>query len=154
MRKGDLEGFSNAHALLELAYEIAPGDPRVLDGFGCLAWRRGQVNLAEDYFKKALELDETYDPAYAHLALVAESKGEYQAARELLGLALRHNPLNYRARNNLAQALITRGGSSQKQRAYLELRKSYYAGGIEDPVVLFNMKQFGNVEPNAKGGCI
>ena len=96
------DSVERAGRLFELARELDAGDPRVLDGLGCYYYRKGEPDLAKFYFQRALEVDSNYDRAVAHLALIARHDGNIEAARALLELAVRMNPLNYQQRNNLA----------------------------------------------------
>ncbi|MCC6220891.1 MAG: hypothetical protein IT291_06600 [Deltaproteobacteria bacterium] len=121
--------FDSARALLSLAESLSPDDPRVADGFGCLAWRENDFDLAEEYFKKAVSLDSNYDRGYAHLALVAMQNGDREAAKKLFEIALYLNPLNYRARNNFAGLLIE-GGETKE--AYEELLKAQGSGATDE----------------------
>lgn len=107
----DLEGNSKesvdrAQAAFELAKALSPEDPRVLDGLGSVAFRRGDYLKAKGLFQQAVMADESYDPAYMHIAAVAEHNGDLLAAYQLLQKAIEKNPLNYRAHNNLGVFLL------------------------------------------------
>lgn len=111
-----------AEAALKLAQELSPDDPRVLDGLGCVAWRRGNYDLAEEFFKRALSQNGLYDRGYMHLAFIAAERGDSRAAEELLRISLQLNPLNFRARNNLAAELLDAGARpGARAEAYNEL---------------------------------
>lgn len=131
---GDLE---RAEAALRLAAELRESDPRVADGLGAVAWRRGRYADAERLFQRAIALDPNYDRAYSHLALLAERRGDRRRARELLEEAVRLNPLNFRARNNLAAVLLDEGND---RRARNELTKASAAGGAGDLVIERNLR--------------
>ena len=100
------EGVERAQAAFELAKALSPEDPRVLDGLGAVAFRRGDYLKAKGLFQQAIIVDENYDPAYMHLAAVAEKNGDLLAAYQLLQKAIEKNPLNYRAHNNLGAFLL------------------------------------------------
>ena len=118
MRSEEGNYLDQAESALRLAAELAPRDPRVIDGLGCVYWRRGDFSAAEKYFKQAANLDASYERAYVHLALVAERKGMNEEAGRLLEHALFLNPLDYRARNNYAVHLrdeLARGQGTSKR---------------------------------------
>lgn len=95
-------GVERAFGVFSVAGQLAPDDPRVVDGLGAVAYRRGQRDYAVLLFQKAIQLDSSYSRPYAHLALIAEDDGDKEAARELLEMSRRLNPMSYRARHNLA----------------------------------------------------
>lgn len=101
LQSSEPESVERAGRLFELAREIHPRDPRVLNGLGCYYFRKGEPELAKFYFQRAIEVDPNYDRAYAHLALIARDDGNIKAARELLRQAVAMNPLNYQQRSNL-----------------------------------------------------
>lgn len=140
LRRGTWDGFEHAQAAYSTARELAPDDPRVLDGLGCVAWRKGNPNLAELYFKHAAELNPEYDRPVAHLALVAERRGHKRAALQLLRRAVASNPLNFHARNNYAALLLDnfQDGPALAE-AQRELLKAYELAGPEDPIVDENL---------------
>ena len=142
MRQKTTAAYSRALAALELAREMSARDPRVLDALGCVEWRRKNYNLAEYFFRETLRENPNYDRAYAHMAMIAERKGDIKAAQELLLYALQLNPMNYRARNNFAALLIDHKAKDRKssQKAYDELLKVYQSGAAEDPVLEYNLE--------------
>ncbi len=139
LRLGDWDNLDHAQSAYTLARELSPEDPRVIDGLGCVAWRKGNAEQAEFYFRRAAELNRAYDRPVAHLALVAEQRGHTVAAKELLQRALQLNPLNFKARNNLAATLMR--GDEHLADAQRELLKAYELAGPEDPVVGFNLNE-------------
>lgn len=138
MRKADAQGFEDATSALELARELKPGDPRVYDGLGSVAFRKGDLELAEYFFKKALAQDSLYDRGYAHLAMVAQQRGDIEAAVELLRIAVQTNPTNYRSRNNYAVVLAENGIDSR--RAYEELLKAMKTQRVADRITAQNLE--------------
>ena len=140
MREGTNLSYDQAFAALELARDLKPNDPRVIDGLGCVEWRRGNYDLAEHFFSKALELNPRYDRAYAHLAFVAKRKGDLEAARDLLKIAVALNPLNFRSRNNYAIVLAEQ---NDEREAYHQLLKAYQSGGRGDIVLDYNLERVG-----------
>jgi Tfp pilus assembly protein PilF len=134
---------SAALASFELARELSPTDPRVMDALGCVAWNRQEHVLAKYYFQEAIRINPNYDRAYAHLALIAEANGDILAAKELLQIAIRLNPLNYRARNNYAAVLIDElpnHGNENKEVVVHELLKALQSGVTENErVMMYNL---------------
>lgn len=142
LRKGGEASVERAAAVLELAREIKPRDPRILDGLGCVEWHRGNLRLAEHFFKRAIAEDAQYDRGYEHLALIAEERGDLPAAEDLLDISLRLNPLNFRARNNRALLMLKNGSDSQSRyRAYQELLKAYASGARGETALMRNIRQ-------------
>lgn len=137
MRRGDAASFDEAFDALELARDLLPTDPRIVDGLGCVEWRRGNHKLAEHFFKKALEFDPYYDRAYSHLAIVAHENGDKQAALDLLQIAVKMNPLNHRSRNNYAVELLEEGNTYD---AFHQLQRASLAVDEDDPVLSHNLK--------------
>lgn len=138
MRNADAQGLRDAESALELARELKPGDPRVYDGLGAVAFRRGDTTLAEYFFKKALAQDALYDRAYAHLAMIAEQRGDIDVAVELLKIAVQTNPTNYRSRNNFAVVLANHKIDSR--RAYDELLKAMKTQRVADRITNRNLE--------------
>ena len=136
MRVGTPSALDRAQAALEVARDINPDEARVVDGLGCVEWRRGNHRLAEKFFKQALELNPDYDRAFAHLAMVAEADGDRNAARTLLQTAVKMNPLNYRSRNNYAALLLEDG---QTKAAYQQLLRAVQSGGGSEAEIKANL---------------
>ncbi len=125
--RGGESGLDRAEAAFLTAHQLDPLDPRAIDGLGCVALRRLQLEVAEKHFQRAIELHPGYDRPFAHLAAVAELRGDHVAARMLFERALRLNPLNYRARNNYAALLADVYG--ERFRAFRELQQASEASG-------------------------
>lgn len=141
LRSPAATALSDAEAALQLALELAPEDPRVIDGLGCVAWRRGESARAKELFQRVLILNPLYDRAYVHLALIAQDEGDDPAAAALLQRALELNPLNVRARNNYALLLGGRGmeNSELLGAARREIRKANRSVRRVDRVLLRNL---------------
>ena len=60
MERNTPVALDRAQAALELATTIKEKDVRVLDGLGCVSWRRGRPVESKQYFRKAIELDPYY----------------------------------------------------------------------------------------------
>ncbi|MBL7663353.1 hypothetical protein JNK13_11440 [bacterium] len=102
LRKNTTEGRDQALGALTVAIELAPQDARVLDGLGSLYFQEENYQAAKSYFKRAIAADPQYSRPYAHLALIARKESNQSEAERLSRIALKKNPLNFRARNNFA----------------------------------------------------
>lgn len=138
LREANPQAVRSAQVAFSAAYELAPQDPRVIDGLGCVAFQQGRLDSASRYFLSAMHIDPKYDRAYAHLALVAEKKGQYGEAGRLHKMALLVNPLNYRARNNYA---IFLADSDKKLLARYELTKARIFSEAMEPIIERNIRQ-------------
>ena len=116
--------IERAVSALSLANELRPDDPRITDGFGCVAWRQGDRQRAKLFFQRSIQLEPRYDRGYAHLAAIAESDGNQEAAAELFRRALEINPNNFRARNNRAVLAFNKGDANY---AHHEMMKAAYS---------------------------
>ena len=140
LRRPGAANLEQARAAFELAGELSPRDARVLDGLGCVAWRRGNFSAARSYFSEAIRADPGYDRALAHMALIAFRDGNFPEADELFRRALILNPLNYRARNNFVVSKLRRGVSAHSQQILLrELRKALYSAMESEEVIYKNI---------------
>ena len=144
MRIDTPESLDSAFNALELARDLKPNDPRVLDGLGCVEWRRKNFDLAKLFFQKALRQNPSYDRPYAHLAVVAQHDGNTQAAKELNQIAIKLNPMNYRARNNYA-VLLMKEGLNLKARD--ELLKAIHSSQPEQSALEENLKLNLEIKP-------
>lgn len=143
LRQGTPEALERAQGALEVARDLSPNDPRILDGLGCVEWRREHYGLAAEFFNRAIALEPKYDRPYVHLALIAERRGRKEVAKEYLQTAIKLNPLNFRARNNLAVMLLEEG---YPHAAVRQLLQAYNSGAQKDVVVLHNLKQAAELE--------
>jgi tetratricopeptide (TPR) repeat protein len=139
--------LNRAEGALRLVSEIAPEEPRALDGLGCIAFRRKRFGEAEGFFKKALDVAPDYAAAWAHLALIAEGRGHLHAAKALYQRALEKNPLNYRARNNYAVFILENLQSPSS--GFEELQKALAQGGTRE-AILSNNTEYILVNSQAK----
>lgn len=82
------KGYADhALAMYEKALALSPEDKSVLNNMG-FYYKDNNPLLAEDYFKKALEVDPEYELARNNLALLYNKLGNYeQAAKHLKVLA-------------------------------------------------------------------
>ena len=146
LRGSSWDDLDKAQAAYGTARDLSREDPRAIDGLGCVAWRKGNSKLAEFYFRRAVELDSNYDRPLVHLALIADSRGDKQASRELLQMAIALNPLNFRAHNNYAAVLMNSNSNFKSEErskalgeAHRALLKAYELSGPEEPYVTENL---------------
>jgi Tfp pilus assembly protein PilF len=132
MRRGDLD---SAAAAFQVADELAHL-PAALDGLGCIAFLKGENQAAEEFFKRALEIDFSYTEAVGNLALLYEQMGRPQQAEEYFSRAVELSPANYRIRNNYAIFLAQRDNSS-KRLAKEQLARALVL--VDTPLVEANM---------------
>ena len=80
------KNLDEAQELIERALKISPEEPAYLDSLGWLYFKKGDLDKALDYVKRAAVKE---DPEiYYHLAMIYLKKGEVEQARSYLGLAL------------------------------------------------------------------
>lgn len=142
LNDGRREQTDRAEALLDLAASLKSHDARVVDGLGCVAWRRGLIMEARRRFQEAIDLDPAFDAAYMHLALAEQVLGNLNQTRELLAAGARLNPLNYQLLNNYAAFLIDTGSgnSALKNEAYQSLLKASEIAGSGERQISENLK--------------
>jgi len=139
LREGKLR---DAQVAFSMAEELAPIAPAV-DGQGCVALLSGEFDRAESLFKRAYDMDSTYDQALGNLALLRDITGQHQEAKRLYDEAIEALPESVPARNNRAALEYDRG--ARKMEVVDELQK---AGLIADhPVVRENLSRLGHPMP-------
>lgn len=136
LREGRLR---DAQVAFSMAEELAPIAPAV-DGQGCVSLLSGEFDRAETLFKRAYDMDSTYDHALANLALLKDITGKHEEAKKLYDDAIEALPEFVAARNNRAALEYDRGG--RKIEVVEELQK---AGLIADhPVIRENLARLGH----------
>jgi Flp pilus assembly protein TadD len=108
LRSGE---FDQAAAAFDVAFQMA-ALPEALDGLGCVAFMRGELEIAARFFRAAYERDPTYGQALGNLALVLESSGDAGGAAASYKRALELDPRNFRARTNHAAFIARQNGST------------------------------------------
>lgn len=87
------ERLDEAHSLIKKAYLIDPNDAAITDSLGWLYYKRGEVETAEHYIRKAFK--EMKEPEIAsHLIEVLQKQGLKQEARVILFQMLQLFPEN------------------------------------------------------------
>lgn len=105
--------FEKAKAAFSLSFEVVPS-AAAADGFGCALAGEGELDLAETYFRQALELDPSYAYALGNLAWVRAEQGDVRSARVLYQRAMLGAPTEARFRNNFAVSALRDGMSFQQ----------------------------------------
>jgi Flp pilus assembly protein TadD len=100
--------FDEARKAFELASELAPV-AAALDGLGCAALLQGRYDSAEGYFRRAYEMDRSYDEALVNLGLVHELQGRPGEAKTIYMKYLDKNPSSATVRNNITALEYERG---------------------------------------------
>ena len=113
LRLGDLD---RARSSFEVAWDLARLSA-ALDGLGCVAFLSGDLELAQARFIKAYEMNPDSAEPIANLALLYDAVGDKTHAEKLYRFAIKLDPDNYRARNNLG-ALIGDKGQLLRSREY------------------------------------
>lgn len=114
LRAHDLE---SAQASFALALQVHPL-AAALDGLGCVALRKGELHLAERLFHRAYEMEPDYVTSLRNLALLYEAKGLTAQAEKSYKQALKGEPLDFRARNNLGVLLLTKKDEASAAREF------------------------------------
>ncbi|MEI8235253.1 MAG: tetratricopeptide repeat protein [Verrucomicrobiota bacterium] len=107
LQSGDLPA---ARAKLERALALAPGNAEVLTAMGTYWLRSNDFEQAKHFYKRALEANPATVGALNNLAILAMTEGRWDAAQNLLDMALRIEPgdagmrvLRERCANELAR---------------------------------------------------
>ncbi|MCB0321246.1 MAG: hypothetical protein KDD60_09990 [Bdellovibrionales bacterium] len=113
--------LDEAYGAFEVSYELDPS-AAALDGIGCVAFLRGELIQARDYFLAANELEPEYAPSLGHLALIYELLGQSgvpgakEASEILHRRAIALAPEDGILRNNRAVSLGSDGRYSTASR--------------------------------------
>lgn len=114
---GEALALNRASALFQLAFEMDPQGADIQDGFGCIAWRKGNLDSAEAFFAYAIELDPSYARAWVNRAYIEEHKGNKEIAEMFLQKALEINSFDPNALNNLG-GLVYDHASDEHRKEY------------------------------------
>jgi tetratricopeptide (TPR) repeat protein len=83
--------FAEARDLIERAHRLTPNDPAVLDSLGWVNFRLGNLDVAEQYLRQALERFPDQEIA-AHLGEVLWANGKQREARQVWRKFLQEQP--------------------------------------------------------------
>ena len=134
LRAGQLD---QAEASFAVAQEIADF-AAALDGLGCIALLRGNYTRAERLFRRAYEMDDSYDHVLGNLALLYEMQGDRAQAKHFYKHALSDNPKSFRFRNNFA-IFLYENDLENRERIIYELEKAFALAN--DKLMQQNMKR-------------
>ncbi|MHA4869178.1 tetratricopeptide repeat protein [Duganella sp. PWIR1] len=96
------ERLPEAHALIDKAMQMAPGDPFIMDSMGWVQFRMGNLNEAESFLRRAYALRN--DPEIAvHLGEVLHAKGDLEGAQKMWKEAQAKDPKNDALKSTLAR---------------------------------------------------
>ncbi|MBP8263374.1 MAG: tetratricopeptide repeat protein, partial [Pseudomonas sp.] len=85
------ERYDEALQLIELAHQINPQDPAILDSLGWVHYRLGNLQQAEQYLRQAFAAFPDHEVA-AHLGEVLWLRGKQREARQVWRQALDAQP--------------------------------------------------------------
>ncbi len=91
------------------------GNPQFLSNLGLAYHERGQLELAEDCYKKSIQLDALYLNAYYNLHAIYLDKKQYDLASDCLERILRISPEDIDAKFNHALIADYQGKDSAKE---------------------------------------
>lgn len=95
-----------AHALIEKALQMAPGDPFIMDSMGWVQFRMGNLAAAENALRRAYAVRS--DPEIAvHLGEVLWQKGDKDEAQKLWREARSKDPKNDALKSTLARLNVS-----------------------------------------------
>ena len=98
--------LQEAHALIEKALQMAPGDPFIMDSMGWVQFRMGNLAAAEDALRRAYAVRS--DPEIAvHLGEVLWQKGDKAEAQKLWREAQGKDPKNEALKSTLARLNVS-----------------------------------------------
>ncbi|OEZ67614.1 beta-barrel assembly-enhancing protease [Janthinobacterium sp. HH103] len=98
--------LEEAHALIEKALQMAPGDPFIMDSMGWVQFRMGNLAAAENALRRAYAVRS--DPEIAvHLGEVLWQKGDKAEAQKLWREAQGKDPKNEALKSTLARLNVS-----------------------------------------------
>lgn len=105
--------------------EMQPESAKKWNDLGCKSKARGEIQLAIDYFEKAITLNPDFPDAYCNLANAYEANGQSSKAEEYYGTALRLNPTHSIVLNNLANIKREQGSIDEAIELYSKAVKVF-----------------------------
>ena len=102
---------------------------------------RGQTALATKEYRRALSLDSHLSRVWVNLGNVQAAEGQWHAAGNSFRRALREDPGDADAMNNLAIAWIRQGRSPEAARVWAE--RAVAVGGARDSVYRATLAEVG-----------
>ncbi|HBK58817.1 MAG TPA: hypothetical protein DDZ37_05655 [Spirochaetaceae bacterium] len=111
------------------ALQIAPDDPEVLHGLGLLAYEQDDFPLAMEYYRKAIDKDPAFAPAWNDLGVVEFRSQHYDSARNFFEKAVALDPDFSEAWFNLADTYEELGMAEARAHALSQLRMARLRSG-------------------------
>jgi len=143
----DIERYADAIAACARAVGVMPAEANVEDSLGLAYQAAGDDERAIEAFTRAITLDPTFDPAYAHRGNVYFREGRYRLAAAAYENYLKHTGDWTIARGDEALAWIAfRQGSVARARDYVERARQRAAGalgGLSESILIAS----GDLEP-------
>ena len=129
----NLASVSNKEAWYQKTTELYPNDYRAYNNLGMLAYQKGDMSAAENYFNKAKSLKDAPE-VNANLALIELNKGNVSAAEASLGKASGAEGFNEAtaalniAKGSYQQAASAANGVKSNTAALAQILNKDYAG--------------------------
>ncbi|MBC8205153.1 tetratricopeptide repeat protein [bacterium] len=92
--------LDNAYTMSAKSLESAPDNPSYLDTMGWILFRMGELDQAEVYIRRALEIDSNPE-IYLHLGEILMAKGSESEAVQAFKKGLEQDPDNEKLKNKL-----------------------------------------------------
>jgi tetratricopeptide (TPR) repeat protein len=145
--------FGNVHLALnhqksalneyQLCIQMRPESPIAIFNFGFALRKMGDLEGAKTHYRKALELDPTFNTAALELAILQATTGEHKEAARILCSLLDENP-NYReARLTLAKTYIQ---TNQCSEALATLETTSTEDAVARSLIGAALLQQGNID--------
>ena len=130
----NLSTVSNKEAWYQKVSQLYPNDYRAYNNLGMLAYQKGDMSAAENYFNKAKSLKADAPEVNANLALIELGKGNVSAAETNLGKAAGAQGFNEAsaalniAKGSYQQAASAASGVKSNTAALAQILNKDYAG--------------------------
>jgi len=100
----DSTNLEYAETLLRKALELEPGNAMIVDSYGWLMFKKGEIDSAYSYIKAASDAYPDPEILY-HRGRIEEAKGKIEEARESYREAINASPQDERLRERIERAL-------------------------------------------------
>lgn len=130
----NLSSVSDKEAWYQKTSQLYPNDYRAYNNLGMLAYQKGDMSAAENYFNKAKSLKADAPEVNANLALIELGKGNVSAAETALGKAAGAKGFNEAsaalniAKGSYQQAASAANGVKSNTAALAQILNKDYAG--------------------------
>lgn len=130
--------YKEAIMYFKMALELFPGFAGAMYNLGNAYYNSSDMENAELYYRKLIDLNRAYVPAYNNLALIEKRNQNYEEAIKLLLEAEKYNPGLLEVNYNLAEAFYL-SGNMEKSAEYL--RKTLKIKADYQPALILMEKQ-------------